>query len=267
MQGSASDKLPVVSKRTSIPLLLVGFLIVSCGQPTTSRPLRVAAASSLRTVLPEIVRLWDQGRGEIAIEARFDASGTLSRQVEAGAPTDLVVLAAARPVEDLIEAGVATPSSRTVVAYNQLCLVGVPESPPRRFANLHEVPPGVRIAVGDPSYVPVGAYARQAFRNLESWAALRPHLVYGTNVAAVLAWVARGEAAYGVVYRTDARARPELSVLDEPAGDWAPRPEVVAAVVSGAPPTGDRFLRFLLSPAAQSRFEAAGFGTIADDSG
>ncbi len=248
--------------RTSA-LLLVGLVTLSCrGGPSASEGEVVfAVASSLRHVMPELVRTFVEQDGETEIVVTYGGSGTLREQVEAGAPIDAVIFAGGPPVDQLIEGGHADAKSRRIVATNRLVLIGPRGSAPIRFETIERVPAGEMIAIGDPISVPVGSYAAEAFRNLGKWEALQDRLVFGGRVAAVLAYARRGEVAAAVVYRTDARGLEDVVVLDEARGAWAPRPEVVAAVTNGgvAAARAHAFLDFLGSPRGREILERYGF--------
>jgi molybdate transport system substrate-binding protein len=86
---------------------------------------------------------------------------------------------------------------------------------------------------------------------------LQGKVVYGADVGAVLAFVARGEAAAGIVYATD--VTPDVVLLDEAKGSWAPHPEVVAAAVTTDAETA-KLLAFLATPEARAIFAKDGFG-------
>jgi molybdate transport system substrate-binding protein len=48
--------------------------------------------------------------------------------------------------------------------------------------------------------VPAGLYAKAALEKLGAWKAAEPKLAQAENVRATLAFVARGETPYGIVY-------------------------------------------------------------------
>src|SRR5690606_40612112 len=75
-----------------------------------------------------------------------------------------------------------------------------------------ELPDGFRLALGAPESVPAGRYARQALESLGVWEALQPRLVFAEDVRQAAAWTASGDAAAGLLYRTDALAFRELEV-------------------------------------------------------
>ncbi|MEO2137288.1 MAG: substrate-binding domain-containing protein, partial [bacterium] len=97
----------------------------------------IAAASSLRAAMPSLLTAWrGQSQVTLTFNVNYGASGSLRRQVEAGAPTHAVFLASARQVDRLLEQGLVDPSSRVVVAGNQLVLAGPEPSKDLRFADL-----------------------------------------------------------------------------------------------------------------------------------
>jgi molybdate transport system substrate-binding protein len=235
-------------------------LLAACGKRPAKQEVTIAAAMSLRGVMPELVRAYGASHTTGAISVMYGASGDLETQVVAGAPVDAVVLAGARQVDELIAKGRATNETRAVVATNDLCLVGRRDGPPLTFATLGTLAPGERLAVGDPRTVPAGEYARDYLRSLGSWDALAGRLLLGSSVAAVLVYARRGEAAFAVVYRTELHDVSDLVILDDAHGPGAPRPEVVAAAVRGGQSAAVDFVAFLASPTAVPLWKTFGFG-------
>jgi hypothetical protein len=70
-----------------------------------------------------------------------------------------------------------------------------------------------KIATGDVKSVPVGKYAKAALEKLGSWQAAEPKFAMAESVRAALTLVARGEAALGIVYSTDAKVEPGVKVV------------------------------------------------------
>jgi len=251
-----------MSMRARAALVLLVFTASLARAGDAPRAVTLAAAASLRPVLPEVIEAFRGDSGAPAIEVSYGASGALRAQVEAGAPIDAVLFASPNEVDALVAKGLVDPSTRRSIATNTLVLIGPRQGPAVRFDSLASLPPGERIAIGDPRSVPAGRYAQQALTALGSWDALAPRFVLGADVAGVLAIVRRGEAAAGIVYETDARPFDDVRVLDRATGAWAPSVELVAAVVRGAPRSDEaaRFLAFATSPRGRSIFTAHGFG-------
>jgi molybdate transport system substrate-binding protein len=209
--------------------------------------------------MPALVRAYEAAHPGSHVTVTYGASGEVARQVEAGAPIDVVLLAGEGPLERLVQRGRVDTASRRRVASNGLVLVGPRGGKVLTFETLLSLPEGERLAVGDPRTVPAGEYARDYLAALGEWDALQPHLVYGGNVAATLVYARRGEAAAAVVYRTEARGMDDLVVLDVAKGPRAPRPVVVGGSVRGGRAEADEFLRFAASDGARDLLVSFGF--------
>jgi molybdate transport system substrate-binding protein len=120
-----------------------------------------------------------------------------------------------------------------------------------------------RLALGDPSHVPAGIYARQALQWLGWWDRLADRLAPALDVRAALAYVERGECPAGVVYATDAAVSPRVEViatLPEESHEKIVYP--VAAVKGRASGDVRRLLAFLRSKEAQKTFRKHGFTAL-----
>ncbi len=242
-------------------LLFLAIVAATACKSETPRGATVAAASSLRRVVPALFTAYEQATSQPRLSATYGASGTLRQQVEAGAPIDAVLFASGDPVDRLIDRGHADRASRRVAATNSLVLIGPTGSRQLRFEQIEALAPTEKLAMGEPGAVPAGHYAKQAFDALGKWPTIEDRLVFGGDVAMVLAYVRRGEVAAGVVYETEIRDIDGVEVLDRAAGGWAPRPQVVVAAIRGgdAPEQGRQFLDFVLSERGQSILRSHGF--------
>jgi molybdate transport system substrate-binding protein len=250
-------------RRRSFLLALAG--VASCSgrqDDATAQEVTVAAATSLRKVVPALVDAFSAAHPGARIVATYGASGEIVQQVEGGAGIDLVLLAAAEPVDRLVKSGRIDTASRRVVASNELVLVGRAGGPRLTFATLDALPAGERLAIGDPGAVPAGSYARVALEKLGLWPKLEGRVVLGGNVAAVLSYVERGEAPAAIVYRTEVAQAKGIEVLDVAKGEWAPVPEVVGGIVTDgrARARAALLLDFMASPEGRRVFEQYGFG-------
>jgi molybdate transport system substrate-binding protein len=242
--------------------LVVGFCVaLALGCEKKTPPVAIGSATSLRAAMPKLIDAYEASHPGHDVVATYAASGELRNQVLAGAPLDALCLAGATPLDDLIKAGRVDPGSRQVLASYNLVLVGRRGGAPLTFDTLvSALPPGERLAVGDPRTVPAGEYARDYLRAKGVWDALQPRLVMGANVAAVLAYARRGEAVGAIVYDTELHGLDDLVELDTAKGAEAPHPKVVAGTVSGGREEGAQFLRFIASPSGQKVLGDLGFG-------
>ncbi|AKT39071.1 uncharacterized protein CMC5_032180 [Chondromyces crocatus] len=246
-----------------ITLACLVFSSACKGEPP-AHELFLGVAASLRQVMPELVRDYEKTHPAVQIRATYGASGDLQRQVEGGAPLDGVLFASSQPVDALLSKGLARPETRRVIATNTLVLIGPVGGPPIKLATLKDLPAGERLALGEPGAVPAGQYAKEALVRLGMWEALQGRLVFGGDVAAVLAYARRGEVVAAFVYRSELRGVGDVVELDEVAPSLMSRVEVVAAAVRGAKSSKEtaEFLEFLSTPAAQQKLREFGFGGI-----
>jgi len=249
-------------RRRQVLALGLALALGGCDRGTAPSEITLASAASLRAAVPKLARAFEASHKGVRVTSTFGASGDLERQVEAGAPVDAVLFAAAKPVDKLAASGRVDAASRRVVATNELVLIGPAGKRGVTFATLESLPPGERLAVGDPASVPAGDYAKTWLTAIGKWEALRGRLVFGSDVSAVLAYARRGEVAAAIVYATEARGIGEIIVLDEARGPEAPHPEVVAAIVTGARGAvlARDFLGFVASPEGQGILTGLGFG-------
>lgn len=74
-----------------------------CCQAQTT--LTVSAAASLKDALVETESAHKQGHTKIAFATNFGSFGTLAAQIDQGAPVDIFISAAARPMDGLVVKG------------------------------------------------------------------------------------------------------------------------------------------------------------------
>lgn len=249
------------------PLLCI-LLPLLCLTPATaaSPPVLVFAAASLKNALDDVAALWQQQSGHAAAMT-YAASNALASQIEHGAPADLYFSADLDWMRYLSERGLTRRDSERALLGNQLVLIAPRDSTVQAKlvagVDLLSVLQGGRLAICAPS-VPAGKYATAALQQLGAWEALREHTAWADNVRAALAFVARGEAPLGVVYRSDAHAEPAVRVVDTfPEQSHPPIRYVIALTTAGSHPDASSLLSFIESDAAKPLFERQGFTVLA----
>ena len=227
-------------------------------------PLMVFAASSLQESLAAVGAAWT-ARSGAPVRFSFGASSAMARQIDQGAPADLFLSADDEWMDWLAGKGGIVPASRRRLLSNRLVLI----APARAKAAL-TIAPGFplaralgagRLAVADPVAVPAGKYAKAALIALGVWESVDDRLLPAENVRTTLAYVARGEAPFGIVYATDAKAEPKVKVVGVFPASSHP-PVVYPGAVTSASRHGGAvaFLRFLQGPQAMAIFKRYGFG-------
>src|SRR5581483_10589285 len=187
----------------------------------------------------------------------------VAEQVEAGAPADVYFSADLQWMSYLQERGLLRPGSRHDVVGNSLVLIAPAASALRVSIapgfDLSRLLGGGHLAVADPDSVPAGIYAREALQKLGAWDSVVPHLVRAENVRAALAYVARGDAPLGIVYRTDALVQKGVRIVGVfPASSHSPIVYPVA-LTRGASNAAARYLAFIVSADARPVFRKWGF--------
>jgi len=231
-----------------------------CSAQTT---LTVSAAASLKDAIAETEDAYRQSHANVEFRNNFGSSGTLATQIDQGAPADVFLSAAAKPMDDLEAKGLIVAGTRRNLLRNSLVLIAPLDSKLQDFQGL--TGSSVRlIALGDPASVPAGQYGRQTLSALHLWDKLKAKFVLGKDVRQVLTYVETGNADAGLVYATDARASGKVCVVAT-APESAHDPIVYpVALVTGSrnEEAARKFVEYLNSPAAQAIFKRHGF-TIA----
>lgn len=230
------------------------------------RPILFFAAASLQTALDAIAAEWQRDTGK-TVTFSYAASSALARQLESGAPADLFASADLAWMDWAEQRKLIDPASRTSLLGNTLVLISA-----RDDAAAVRIAPGFglaaaignsRLATGNPQGVPVGRYAQAALTSLGVWDQVRERIAGTENVRAALAFVARGEARFGIVYKTDAQTEPRVRIVDTfPATTHPPIVYPFARTAASTNPAARDFLAYLASPAAARIFEHEGFAVL-----
>jgi molybdate transport system substrate-binding protein len=236
------------------------------GRP--GQPVLCFAASSLAGALDAVGRAWKTATGK-RLSCTYASSSVLARQIEAGAPADVFASADRAWTEWAAARGLLRSGSEIAPLSTRLVLIA-----PRAEPIALRIAPGFplaqalgsgRLAMGNPASVPAGAYARAALTALGVWGDVQGRIVATENVRAALAFVARGEAALGIVYETDAMSEPRVRILDVfPAETHPPIVYAFAITAASRNPDAGALLEYLRTPAALSIFAAHGFTVRAE---
>lgn len=181
---------------------VISICAALCAGSAFADPVVVFAASSLKEPIDALAA----EMGDVVVS--YGGSGTLARQVQNGAPADVILLANAQWMDALPQV-----SDVADFASNALVLIGPVGALDVDLADLPAVLGDARLAMGYTEAVPAGIYGREALENLGLWQAVAPHVAEVDNVRAALVLVARGEVPLGVTYATDARASDDVRVV------------------------------------------------------
>lgn len=198
-------------------VLLAGLIVAG---PLLGAPVKIFAASSLKTALDEVI-----SQGALDAIAVYGGSAAIARQVAQGAEADIVILAHPDWMDWLGERNLLAEQSRCDLVANALVLAGAADSADLELSSANHLIAalaGGRLAVGELRSVPAGQYAA-AYLTGQGWLDdLRPHMAQTSNVRLALALIARGEVPLGFVYASDVSAQPEVRAVFVPPADSYP---------------------------------------------
>ena len=249
-----------------VAAVAASFLPMPSGGNAAEQGPTVFAAASLKDALDQINATWQKGGGSPATIS-YAASSALAKQIEQGAPADIFISADEDWMNYLAERKLIKPDTRFDLLGNSLVLIA-----PKNSELTAKIGPGFPLAalIGDghlamanTDSVPAGKYGKAALMKLGVWDAVKDKVAQADNVRAALVLVARGEAPLGIVYATDARAEPNVKVLDTFPEDTHPPIIYPAAELAGASsPEAPALLAYLKSASARATFEAQGFKVL-----
>ena len=245
-------------------LVALGFLFSASSMPAAAaEKVTVFAAASLKNALDEAVAAWTAETGKQSTIS-YAASSALAKQIEEGAPADIFVSADLDWMKYLTERNLMAEGSETRLLGNSIVLIAPKDSRAEttiaRDFPLATLLGDGKLAMGDVKAVPAGKYGKAALESLGVWPSVESKVAQAENVRAALKLVATGEAAFGIVYRTDAMAEPAVKVVDTfPAESHPPIIYPVAVTAHSRNPDSAELVKFLQSAKAQDIFTKQGF--------
>jgi len=249
---------------TAAVLAALSIASGGCGTARNNAPLTISVAASLQNAMQEIAPLWERSHAGPKLTFNFGGSGTLAQQIENGAPVDIFLSAAPKPLDDLAAKGLILPGTRRDLLRNQLVLIAPKDnSTLHSFQDLADAKVKL-IALGEPSSVPAGDYGRQVFQVLHLWNIVEPKLILAKDVRQVLTYVETGNADAGIVYATDASESARVRVAAT-APEETHKPVIYpVAVIQGSrnADAARTWIAFLTGPEARGAFNRHGFTTI-----
>ncbi len=225
-----------------------------------------AAASTTEAITAVAATFAADGHG--ILRPVLAASSTLAQQIVRGAPADLYLSANGAWMDFLAMRGAIEANSRIDLLSNRLVLIAPADSSlslriESGFGLAAALGDG-RLAMGEPTHVPAGIYAKSALQALGVWAQAAPRAAYMADVRATLALVERGEAVAGIVYATDAAASRKVRIVDTfPTNSHPPITYPLAIIAGRRTPETIALYEYLRGAEAQVIFRAHGFMPIA----
>ncbi len=231
--------------------------------PSETINLTISAAASLQDAAKEIKALYAEENPNVNITYNFASSGTLQKQIEQGAPTDLFISAGVKQMDALQEKGLIVEESRQNLLGNDLVLIARQDSEIAAFEDILK-PEAEKVSIGTPESVPAGKYAKETLVSLDLWDKLQPKLVFAKDVRQVLTYVETGNVAAGLVYSSDAAMGKNIKVAAAaPEDSHQPIVYPLAVIKSSKhQQAAEDFAAYLSGEKAAAVFEKYGFKTL-----
>ncbi len=237
-------------------ILAIAAMIVPSATSADAGTVRVSAAASLTEAIGDLAAAYRAANPGDDVVPNLGASGTLAKQVEAGAPAD-ILLSASTEWLDYMKARNLVARSFPLTK-NSLVFVG---SPKTVAAGMKDLPALSRIALGSPASVPSGRYASEAMKVAGIEKALEGKAVFTKDVREALMYAERGEVDGAFVFKTDALvARNAGTLFEVPASLHSDIIYPAILTNDGAKnPAAVRFFEFLSSGPAKAILKSRGF--------
>jgi molybdate transport system substrate-binding protein len=242
----------------------VAALSILCGSSCSpafaqDNSLTVFAAASMKNALDDIDAAYTAKTG-VKVVASYAASSALAKQIEQGAPADIFASADTDWMDYAISKKTINEPTRINLLGNSIVLIAPKDSKIDNVTisqgfDLAKLAGDGRIATGDVKAVPVGKYAKAALEKLGAWPAAEPKFAMAESVRAALTLVARGEAALGIVYATDAKVEPGVKIVGTFPADSHPAIIYPVAATATAKAQAADYVAFLRSSVAKTVFE------------
>ncbi len=233
----------------------------------------VFAAASMTETMNQIKEIYEKNNPNIKITYNFDSSGTLLKQIVAGADCDIFISAAQKQMNQLdISKGedvnkdkndFVLQGTRINLLENKVALA-VPDGNPKNIESFQDLTTDKLslLAIGN-SDVPVGAYTLEILSYLNKPVEeleKEGKITYGSNVKEVTTQVKEGTVDAGIIYATDA-ASAKLQVVDLATKDMCKQVIYPAALIKTTKneDLAKKFLDYLKTDEAMKVFESVGF--------
>lgn len=256
-------------------VILSLVLVVSTLSCTKRKELVVFAAASLTETLSEIKNSYEKDH-DVVLTYNFDSSGTLLKQILAGAECDVFISAAEKQMNSLdITKGekankdrndFLVKDTRVNLLENKVALA-VPDGNMKKINSFEDLLTDKLslLAIGN-SDVPVGAYTLEILEYIGKPVdefEKEGKITYGSNVKEVTTQVKEGVVDAGIIYATDAFSS-NLEIVDVATPDMCRRVLYPAAVLNTTKNLDEAksFLQYLKSDEATKVFESVGFTKV-----
>lgn len=189
----------------------------------------------------------------------FLSSSALVRQIEKGAPCDGAIVADEAWMKALIKSRKVDENYKPW-AKNSLVLASrIPKSQKPVNLVLKELSEGQKIVIADESFVPLGAYTKEALTALGLFDGLSARFVRVHSARQASITLKQGLASYGILYKTDALLDKLFIVGDFLENLYAPIIYPYLACIKSSPSRRKLLKKLLFSKEMEDKLKEKGF--------
>ena len=245
---------------------MAGSLLLSAAQAQKNpgAEIVVAAAADLSSALHDISTSFEKQSG-VHVKLSFGASGTLTQEIQQGAPFDVFLSADMDYPRQLIFSGNADPASLYQYATGKLVLCIPADSKLELQQGMHILlDPGVKkVAIANPQHAPYGRAAVAALKHAGIYDRVASRLVLGGNVSQAAQFVESGNAQAGLIALAHVVAlgsKEKGKYWEVPLEDYPPLSQGAVVLASSQhKKEAAAFIGFLKTRDAAAIFEKYGF--------
>jgi molybdate transport system substrate-binding protein len=246
---------------------VVFLLALACVVAARAGSVSVAAAANLTYVLDALDAEFQRVTPHATVTITLGASGSLSTQIQHGAPFDVFLSADVDYPRRLAEAGFADGTTLQTFAVGRLVLWTTrADLDPKDIGAVVKNATVRKLAIAQPKTAPYGRAAQAALEKLGLWPAAQAKLVTGENISQTAQFVDTGNADAGFValsLLTAPRLRDRGHWTEVAPGLYRDVPLDHAAVLTAHGKDNAlarQYLAFLHSPAAEKILRQFGYG-------
>ena len=223
--------------------------------------LRIAAATNLRYVLPDLVASFENFSGH-KLSVSYAASGTLATQIMHGAPFQVLLSANPSYIQHLQDNDFASEQAITF-AYGQLALFSASHAMFDVVKGIASIETALdqnmlkKVAIANPKHAPYGQAAQKQLEKFGLWEDIQSHLLVAENASQATQFTLSSRSSVGFIPYTHAiqpaiKQKGEFIKLDALLPQQAVAIEPVTA-------TAQAFIQFLKSKPAVEILSQQGF--------
>ena len=240
--------------------IFVLFMVLVFIAEAHADQVRVSVAKSLSNLCNNLIVKFQAQHPDVKIVPNFAPAGALAKQIEQGAPADIYISANPKWMTYLIEKGKIKTDTEKIFAHNALVFVGKSSTDAHSMGDLRKL---TRVAIGSPSSVPAGQYAKQAMdkEGIYDEMLKNGQLIMAKDVRQALIYADRGETDGAFVYKTDAMLAVSAKILFEVPRELYNQVNYPAAMTKASDGNADAklFYDYIVSQAAHPEMVRLGF--------